>query len=927
MRGATSACFGARWLGVVVVGLVALLVVSAAPASAAGTNNYTFNHSTDTDFNAGTLTGGATVEGSGESANVLLYTAASDTTNFAYTGGSQTYDVPNAVSTVDVTLDGAEGGGGDAGAGAQVAGELPVTGGETLRVYVGGQGGTPTGGWNGGGDGLIEASPGTGAGQEIATSGGGGGATDIRQGGTALADRVAVAGGGGGDADSEGSQSTSDDAGDGGSTAGEDSGSGGFTNASVTAATGGDQAAGGSAATPTGNIDTGTGTDGSLGSGGDGAGVSSDGGGSSVSEVAVAGGGGGGGYYGGGAGSAAVGEYGIAPSERDEAVANGGAGGSNYIGGLSTVTTNARGGSTGDGAASISHDAVNTSTYISANYTAEDSVSGFVNLTTVTNSTVTVTFEGWTGSAWTTLNQTAGITTAGNVTYTWAQSDTTKVRVNVTAERTGGSETGEVVMEDEGVTFENDAPLSLDGTASPTGGLASSAQTLSVDVNDPTFGLSQGDTVTVNFSVDGTSIGTDTLTSNGTATQSHTFSGGDHTWSVSLNDSYGGVNSSSTFSVSAPNNLTIREEPAPHPTITGCQAMVTFYEDEQDDPVIINVTDSDSDGSVSLEGLPIDTAFVAVLRCSGYYNRSVIIDSIFDQQTAFLIPTNETTVENRFTLTDFTGRFPPDETEIVIERAINSSVYTGGNQNNFSWVNVAGDDVAADGAFTTRLIEGTRYRIRVQNTDGDQRVLGAYTPAATGTIDLTVGAVDITYTAEDDNIGWSFNQTESDGSEFLQFTYSDPTDATTAVDVLIYERGNESNVIEDTTFSSGPYGNLTLTKNLTALGEENKNWAVEFNATRDGEYLTGTGFSNPDVTVQLPQLDQDWRHIIAVLVLVIVGGAFSQANVDVGAVVVSGVAGIFYMTGFLEGVTSGAAIAVAIGLALFYKWATREPIT
>ena len=125
----------------------------------------------------------------------------SATTTFNYTGGSQTYTVPAAVTNIQVTANGGNGGsfggqyGRPGGPGAQVQATLSVTPGEVLTVYVGGAGGgTPTGavgGYNGGGSSDIYG-------------GSGGGATDLRR-ASATADalglnRLVVAGGGGGGA-------------------------------------------------------------------------------------------------------------------------------------------------------------------------------------------------------------------------------------------------------------------------------------------------------------------------------------------------------------------------------------------------------------------------------------------------------------------------------------------------------------------------------------------------------------------------------------------------------------------------------------------------------------------------------------------------------------------------------------------------------
>ena len=122
------------------------------------------------------------------------------TASFSYTGAAQTWTVPAGVTQIALELRGAQGGGSypcsgaredDGGLGGLTQGNLAVTPGQVLNLFVGGQAPdvgnvTPApGGFNGGGDG----------GQWGA---GGGGATDVRVGGTALADRVAVAGGGGG---------------------------------------------------------------------------------------------------------------------------------------------------------------------------------------------------------------------------------------------------------------------------------------------------------------------------------------------------------------------------------------------------------------------------------------------------------------------------------------------------------------------------------------------------------------------------------------------------------------------------------------------------------------------------------------------------------------------------------------------------------
>jgi len=118
-----------------------------------------------------------------------------DAREFAFTGGLQTFVVPDCVSRITIEAWGAQGGGSrccdgsdqdDGGLGASVRADLEVEPGEPLRIGVGGRGGLEgAAGYNGGGVGGAFA-------------GGGGGASDVRRGGSRLEERIVVAAGGGG---------------------------------------------------------------------------------------------------------------------------------------------------------------------------------------------------------------------------------------------------------------------------------------------------------------------------------------------------------------------------------------------------------------------------------------------------------------------------------------------------------------------------------------------------------------------------------------------------------------------------------------------------------------------------------------------------------------------------------------------------------
>jgi hypothetical protein len=221
---------------------------------------------------------------------------------FKYTGSSQTFVVPSYVTEITVVARGASGAGYESSAGYAIGGlgagltaAIPVTPGETLTVYVGGEG--QPGGNHGGGGGF------NGGGSAGSYAFGGGGSSDVRTAKGRLKDRVVVAAGGGGGGEGWGNYSYSGSssdcfAGAGGNGGSSGGGSGGNGSCSGSGSGGGGlrQSGGGGGAGGIGRnkyyrCSGASGTGGALLYGGDGS-----------SFCAGSGGGGGAGYYGGGGG-------------------------------------------------------------------------------------------------------------------------------------------------------------------------------------------------------------------------------------------------------------------------------------------------------------------------------------------------------------------------------------------------------------------------------------------------------------------------------------------------------------------------------------------------------------------------------------------------------------------------------------------------
>lgn len=229
---------------------------------------------------------------------------------YSYTGSDQSFTVPSGVTSLNVKIWGAGGGGsyGSGGSGAFISGTLTVTPGQTLIIAVGKGGGYSTSGVAGGYGGGASSGPGGGS---------GGGYSGIFNNSVSLTNTLVICGGGGGG----GYFDFSTYGGGGGATTGISAGN---YSASYTGGTGGTTSTGGA-----GGIYNGSPTNPRNGT----AGTALQGG-SGNAAYSYGGGGGGGGYYGGGGGYG-----GNSPSF----YSSGGGGGSSYYSGSFTLSSNVAG--------------------------------------------------------------------------------------------------------------------------------------------------------------------------------------------------------------------------------------------------------------------------------------------------------------------------------------------------------------------------------------------------------------------------------------------------------------------------------------------------------------------------------------------------------------------------------------------------------
>lgn len=386
--------------------------------------------------------------------------------------------------------------------------------------------------------------------------------------------------------------------------------------------------------------------------------------------------------------------------------------------------------------------------YVGANHSVTHPDTGFTNIT-LSDANATVEWQFWDGSQWV-VDSTSTFTTGGNKSISLT-SASDKWRTNVSFHDLDGA-SPTATLEDEGVQA-HASPSFNNSSASPSGGeqVTSESVTLSIDVSDADFPTDEGDSVTVEFFVNGSSVGTDTLTSNGTASVSTSeTTGGTNQWHAEATDDYSHTQSSDTFIFERPGELKVLNETAVNQSnsnvlVDEVKVHAEFYFQESGDIIVKNTTD----GTIDMSGLPANEPFVVVLEAEGYHNRRIYVDALFQNQRVYLLPESVRSVESTFVLEDFSGDFPSDVTVLKVQRALADG--TGDT----TWQTVEGDFFGGTGEFPAHLRYNTRHRLILLNTDtGQRRNASIFIPVQDGeqtirvleTGEITVGEGDSAFT-------------------------------------------------------------------------------------------------------------------------------------------------------------------------------------
>jgi len=460
------------------------------------------------------------------------------------------------------------------------------------------------------------------------------------------------------------------------------------------------------------------------------------------------------------------------------------------------------------------------------------------------------------------------------------------------------------------ILFINDAPDVDNTSASPTGELSQQMVDLSIDAADAQFGSAQGDELTTTFYVDGESVGSDTLSSNGTASVSYTSdTGGSKSWYVVVNDSYGASTTSDTFEFSSPASITFRQEENPDQLVDNATVQVTaYYSGEVQRRTV-------TDGKLNLTDFPVDEPIIVRSNASGYYTRTVVLESIYDQSNVYLLNSSQPTYTSRFELQDLTGEYPESETILVIERDLKLNGSTG-------WRAIVGDNFGVNGV-SASLVQDERYRLRIKNLEtGRTSVIGAYTAIQSETVTVSTGSASIDLPETDTAYSWAV--TQNDSSDTIKFRYLDEENSTQEVKLTIHERFNKSNVLVDNV-SFTDANEISYQRQLTT-NESNTTWMAEVYIDRGGEVMHFRAPTSGGQQRLLPvDLDQVWVSAIGVFIVLISSLAFSQLNLGVGAISTALTGGILWWFGLLDTVATGPTIVAAIMMAVVFHYYSSSP--
>ena len=369
---------------------------------------------------------------------------------------------------------------------------------------------------------------------------------------------------------------------------------------------------------------------------------------------------------------------------------------------------------------------------------------------------------------------------------------------------------------------------------------------------------------------------------------------------------------------SGPSALEIRDEINPDELVTTeAEVELQFF---AEDDVITRSTD---DGTIDMTGLPLDKSMTVQVSADGYVTRQAFIPSILEQQDVYILPDDVDSVETTFVLNDRTGAFPRDRSRVLVEKPITRDGET-------TYQVVVSDEIGV-GDYSTILERDARYRLSILNEDTDnKRVLGPYISTSAQTVELEVDSV--AFDSGDTNIGYEWRadyQNETGAAIRFDFARTD-ADEIRAFELTIESRDGEMTLLEE------QYGTVDNINEVVDIPDsvddpESKTWVVEWEAEAvsggEVENISGGKVVGADqLDVQIPGVGDDVMNVVSVLLILLVAGLFSAANVTVGGIVTSLTAGAMWFIGATPPEISGILIGTGLFISVIAHLRTNQQV-
>jgi hypothetical protein len=360
-----------------------------------------------------------------------------------------------------------------------------------------------------------------------------------------------------------------------------------------------------------------------------------------------------------------------------------------------------------------------------------------------------------------------------------------------------------------------------------------------------------------------------------------------------------------------PSALRIFNESSPNDLISGNATLrIRFFVAGSEEVIERTATN----GTISLGGLPADEEIIVTVDDEGsnYTYRRVILESLYQQQSVYLLPNSLDNVGVTFQLDDKTGSYSPQQSRLYVEKPVEKD-YDSDGTNETRYVTIVGDRFGADGRFPAVLEPNQRYRLRVENQDGNSRVLGAYSASTGGVIQVPIGEVSI----DGRGIGGaSFGASIEtvNGSQYIRVRYTDQENITSELDLEITGRNANASTIRPNTTEIGPFGTYTETFQVPDSDGGDASYRIRFHAERDNrDDFGGMRLVGSPGPWDLP-VDPAVLSLLGWVALVGITGAAVLVDDRIGAFTAPVIAAGFSTVGIITIPTVALGIAGAIAI-------------